>query len=100
MRELKTHPRKQTYTFPPVILTAALLLSACATSLKPHPQPVSFALSSDPASEAWNPLHSNLPADRATSWFDIQDIGPEALRWRLALIDTATISIDAQYFIY
>jgi hypothetical protein len=99
MRELKTHLRKQTYTFPPAILTAALLLSACATYLKPHPQPVSFALSSDPASEAWKPLHSHLPADRATSWFDIQDIGPEALRWRLALIDTATISINNRILI-
>ena len=90
----------RTFKFFPVILTAALLLSACATPLKPHPQPESFSLSSDPASEAWKPLHSNLPADRATSWFDIQDIGPQALRWRLALIDTATASIDAQYFIW
>ena len=100
MRELKSHLHKQAHKFFPGILAAVLLLSACAIPLKPHPQPESISLSSDPASAAWEPLHSNLPADRATSWFDIQDIGPEALRWRLALIDTATTSIDAQYFIW
>jgi len=83
-----------------VICVAVLLLSACATSLKPHPQPESLSLAADPAAAAWHPLHNNLPADRATSWFDIQAVGPEALRWRLALIDTATTSIDAQYFIW
>jgi putative cardiolipin synthase len=34
------------------------------------------------------------------SWLDVQANGPDALRWRLALIDTATTSIDAQYFIW
>ena len=100
MREVEPPLHKCIHKFFPVMLAAVLLLSACATPLKPHSQPESFSLSSDPASAAWEPLHSNLPADWATSWFDIQDIGPEALRWRLALIDTATTSIDAQYFIW
>jgi putative cardiolipin synthase len=84
------------------MLAAVLLLSACAIPLKPQPQPQpeSISLSAGPVSAAWEPLHSNLPDDRVTSWFDIHDIGPEALRWRLAMIDTATTSIDAQYFIW
>ena len=49
---------------------------------------------------AWAPLFDNLPGSRELSWFDIQDVGPEALRWRLAMMDTATTSIDAQYFIW
>ena len=85
---------------PALICTCILLLSACATPLKPHSQPESFALPADPSTVAWRPLHDNLPSDRSTSWFDIQAVGPEALRWRLALIDTATTSIDAQYFIW
>jgi len=95
-----SHPNKQACKYFTLILITVLLLSACATPLKPHSQPESFSLPPDPASAAWEPLHSNLPADWATSWFAIQDIGPEALRWRLALIDTATTSIDAQYFIW
>jgi hypothetical protein len=30
-------------------------------------------------------VRSNLPAEKHTPWFDIQDVGPEALSWRLAL---------------
>jgi len=100
MLKVQSHPGKQACKSFTLILAAVLLLSACATPLKPHSQPESFFLPSDPASAAWEPLHSNLPADWVTSWFDIQAIGPEALRWRLALIDTATTSIDAQYFIW
>ena len=82
------------------VLLGALLLSGCATSLKPLPQPESFALVPDTPGTAWAPLFDNLPGSRERSWFDIQDVGPEALRWRLAMLDTATTSIDAQYFIW
>jgi putative cardiolipin synthase len=83
-----------------MLLAAAMLISACATPLTPHPQPQSFSIAPDPVSPAWEPLRRHLPTDETTSWFDIQDIGPDALRWRLALIDTATTSLDAQYFIW
>ena len=82
------------------VLLGALLLAGCATSLKPLPQPESFALTPDTPGVAWTPLLDNLPGSRKRSWFDIQDVGPEALRWRLAMLDTATTSIDAQYFIW
>jgi len=82
------------------ILLAALLLPACATPLKPTPQAVSHTLSSNLESAAWKPLHNNLPPGQQASWFDAQDVGPDAFRWRLAMVDTATTSIDAQYFIW
>ena len=84
----------------PLLLTMVLLLSACATPLKPQHQAASYSLTAATTAAAWAPLLDNLPADRDTSWFDAQDVGPEALRWRLALVDTATVSIDAQYFIW
>ena len=83
-----------------VLLPGALLVTACATPLKPVALPESRALVPESEARAWAPLHDNLPDDRNTSWFHIQDVGPEALRWRLAMIDTATVSLDAQYFIW
>ena len=82
------------------VLLGALLLAGCATSLKPLPQPESYALTPDTPGVAWAPLLDKLPGSRERSWFDIQDVGPEALRWRLAMLDTATTSVDAQYFIW
>ena len=81
-------------------LLGTILLAGCATPLKPEPQPESFALTPDTPGVAWAPLLDNLPGSRDLSWFDIQDVGPEALRWRLAMLDTATTTIDAQYFIW
>ena len=82
------------------VLLGAILLTGCATSLKPEPLPESFTLTPDKPATAWAPLIDNLPGSSELSWFDIQDVGPEALRWRLAMLDTATTSIDAQYFIW
>lgn len=82
------------------LLVTGLLLSACASPLKPTPQPVSHALSAPSQTEAWQPLLDNLPSDQPASWFDAQDVGADALFWRLATVDSATTSIDAQYFIW
>ena len=82
------------------VLSGILLLAACATPLKPVELPESRALVTESEARVWAPLQDNLPDDRNTSWFHIQDVGPEALRWRLAMIDTATVSLDAQYFIW
>ena len=83
-----------------LFLTLVLLLGGCATHLEPRPLPESLSLPPDPASVAWQPLRDNLPGGARTSWFHVQDIGPEALRWRLAMIDTAMTTLDAQYFIW
>lgn len=48
----------------------------------------------------WSALESNLPDAVDRSWFDPQASGPYALSWRLAMIDTAQVSIDAQYFLW
>lgn len=62
----------------------------------------------------FEPQHSQPPAsgvpiwdavDRAAAgkspdWFVPVNTGPEALRWRLALIDSATEHLDAKYFIW
>ena len=40
------------------------------------------------------------PADMPLSGFKLLNRGEDALRWRLALIDTATQSIDTQYYLY
>ena len=42
----------------------------------------------------------NTQADRPLSGFKLLDRSEEALRWRLALIDSATQSIDTQYYLY
>ena len=81
-------------------LLSTMLLAGCAMPLKPEPQSESLALTPDTPGVAWAPLFDNLPGSRELSWFDIQDVGPVALRWRLAMMDTATTSIDAQYFIW
>jgi len=78
------------------LIVLMLQLSACATPLKEEQQQQSFSLKSS----AWEVLQDNLPSSEDVSWFDVQAVGPDALRWRLALIDTATTSIDAQYFIW
>lgn len=83
-----------------IIVACIVILSGCATQLKPQSEPESYALPANKTSLAWVPLQQNLPDQRSVSWFDLQDIAPDALRWRLALIDTATVSIDAQYFIW
>jgi len=84
----------------PVICAAALLLPACATPLKPQPQPVSQAFPPGTESDAWESLRRNLPKLESSSWFGIVDTGAEDLRWRLAMIDTARVSLDFQYFLW
>jgi putative cardiolipin synthase len=84
-------------------LVAALimLLHGCASPLPSTSLPERFSPPPDPAAIAWQPLRDNLPADYSqTSWFDVQAIGPEALRWRLAMMDTAVHTLDAQYFLW
>ncbi|HBE93791.1 MAG TPA: phospholipase [Gammaproteobacteria bacterium] len=82
------------------LVVVAVLVSACATPVKPHAEPVSYAIPSVDSSQAWNPLHKNLPSQVKTSWFSTLNTGEESLARRLALIDTATVSIDAMYFLW
>lgn len=74
------------------------MLTGCATPLQQQHQIESFA--NPAASAGWSSLENNLLDAVNTSWFDPQASGPYALRWRLAMIDTAQVSIDAQYFLW
>ena len=80
--------------------TAGLLLASCAKPIKPHSEPESYALVNPVKADAWKALTEGLPDDGTSSWFAILDKGSDALRWRLALIDTARTSIDTQYFLW
>ena len=83
------------------VAALVLLLQGCASPLPSTSLPESFSPHRDPAAVAWRPLRENLPGkDAQTSWFDVQAVGPEALRWRLAMMDTAVHTLDAQYFLW
>ncbi len=74
MRELRPPLPRQIHKSVLVLLASVLLLAACATPLKLHPQPERFALPPGPVAVEWEVLQSNLPTIEATSWFDIQGI--------------------------
>jgi putative cardiolipin synthase len=83
-----------------VLLIAVLLVPACATPVKPHAEPVSHAMSAQQDAAAWQPLINNLPDQGDTSWFATLNTGEASLVRRLAVIDTATVSLDAMYFLW
>lgn len=83
-----------------ILCAVVLLLTACATPLKPLPLPPSLAFPPGTETAAWEPLRANLPELESSSWFSIFDTGEEDLRWRLAMIDTARVSLDLQYFLW
>jgi putative cardiolipin synthase len=88
-------------TYPLIVALAALIISGCATL--PSPPPTSHVYSLPPAesgmlaevSSRFNDVHG--PEE---SGFLLLTRNDEALKWRLALIDHAVFSIDAQYFIW
>ncbi len=81
------------------LLGTLLGLVGCATPFEKGDFPSAYALR--PASEApvWQALaHATL--GKGPDWFVPLNRGPDALKMRLALIDSATESIDAKYFIW
>ena len=79
----------------------ALILGGCATLKEPPPLEDVFAI--DPAAkgvlaQAANQFSKKHP--HGESGFLVLSANKEAFMWRLALIDEATQSIDAQYFIF
>lgn len=84
-----------------LLLLCAALLFACAAPIRPHAEPASQALPPPADSPVWSPFLARLPADTPSrSWFSILNTGEEALLSRLASIDSAQVSIDAQYFLW
>ncbi len=83
------------------VLAFVLLISGCASSIQPHSEPLSYADPLPLQAKTWEKLLGNLPVDDgSSSWFSVLNIGHEGLLQRLALIDTAEASIDAQYFLW
>jgi putative cardiolipin synthase len=81
------------------VWTGALVIAGCATHLERGEFPSSYA--AKPAMEApvWQSV-SYAALGKGPDWFVPLNRGPDALKMRLALIDSATRSIDAKYFIW
>ncbi|MHC4712417.1 MAG: phospholipase D-like domain-containing protein [Planctomycetota bacterium] len=84
-------------------LSVCVLLAICGCKTLPPRPPTPEVRALSPATagalaEAAAALTSMVPAGH--SGFLLLDRNDEALKWRLALIDSATTSIDAQYFIW
>jgi putative cardiolipin synthase len=83
------------------LIGISLLLGGCATLKEPPPQDDVFAI--DPAAKGVPAQAANQFSQKhlnGESGFLILSANKEAFMWRLALIDEATQSIDAQYFIW
>lgn len=85
------------------VVSLSLVLVACASrKVEPYPRPVpQSALSAAPAgpfAEMENTIRSRHGDE--VSGFDLLDSNEDGLRWRLALIDSATQSIDMQYYLW
>jgi len=84
-----------------ILLSLFLLISGCASTIQPHSEPVSEALPPPPDAKVWETFKRNLPdSNPDTSWFKLLNTGKDTLIDRLALIDSAKTSIDAQYFLW
>ncbi|HSN72452.1 MAG TPA: phospholipase D family protein, partial [Steroidobacteraceae bacterium] len=81
------------------LLIAAVALTACAPSLQRGEYQASYSMPAPAADTVWQDIAAATGALQP-DWFVPIDTGPEALRMRLALIDSATESIDAKYFIW
>jgi putative cardiolipin synthase len=86
-----------------LVLTLAVMLSACATrTVEPYVRPApEYALPAQPDS-AFSDLESAIRTAHGAeaSGFKLIDRNENGLRWRLALIDSARHSIDVQYYIW
>jgi len=86
-----------------VSLTVCLLVSGCATEKMPgrEPQPPESALAAA-ADGVFFDVETALHQQHGenSSGFMLLDRSEAGLRWRLALIDSAQVSIDAQYYLW
>jgi putative cardiolipin synthase len=85
-----------------ILLVLALALSGCATLPEQLPKgPVGHAIlpqPTGPLAELENSLHSRLGME-GSAWKAL-DSNEDALRWRLALVDSARTSLDIQYYFW
>jgi putative cardiolipin synthase len=85
-----------------VVLLLLLGLAGCATLPEKLPRgPAGHALAPQPGgalADLENSLHARLGVDRS-AW-RLLDSNEDALRWRLALVDSARHSIELQYYFW
>lgn len=68
-------------------LLLLLVLSACASSMRPHSEPPSYALTPSIQSEVLQQFNNNLPNDnKNSSWFSLLNTGQESLARRIAIM--------------
>ena len=73
---------------------ATLQLSSCSSHITP------FLGTAEPALPPANsPTWSSITSLRSDDWFHLLDHGPNAVDWRLRVLDSATTSIDLQSFL-
>jgi len=85
-----------------ILLVLTLAFSGCATLPEKLPKgPIGHAIVPQPTGPLWdleNSLHPRLGTDNS-AWLAL-DSNEDALRWRLALVDSAKTSLDIQYYFW
>jgi putative cardiolipin synthase len=86
-----------------LMLTVAVMLGACATGkVKRYERPAPEQAMAARPDGAFANIESAIRAANGpeASGFELIDRNEDGLRWRLALIDSAKYSIDAQYYLW
>lgn len=85
------------------LLALTALLAACASQpVAPYPRPAPESAQPPAAGGPFAAIEAQLQRAHgpAASGFELLDRNDDGLRWRLALIDSATQSIDMQYYVW
>ncbi len=86
----------------PVVVLSLVLVGCAANTVDPYDRPApEYAMSAAPEgvfAEIENTIHSEHGPD--VSGFELLDSNVDGLLWRLALIDSASQSIDIQYYLW
>jgi putative cardiolipin synthase len=85
------------------VLTLSLILAACASKkVEPFPRPASEQALPAAPGDAFAGIETTIRNKHGpeASGFELIDRNQDGLRWRLALIDSATRSIDVQYYLW
>ncbi len=86
---------------PALALAAALGLAGCATTPPPPKPPPSYA-AAPRADGRFAPLEARIAAAHGpqASGFRLLERNADGLKWRLALVDSASHSLDLQYYVW
>jgi len=85
------------------VVSLSLVLAACASrKVEPYPRPAPQSALPAAADGAFAVIETAIRSRHGpeASGFELLDRNEDGLRWRLALIDSATRSIDVQYYLW